>query len=123
MCDWADGCEHRLGDILDDGVGVGSRGVDDANASRSACFEIDVVEPDACAGDDAEAGRTIEQLGIDDGVGAHNKGVCIGELVEQLGAIESRGVDELNALGEPIERLACDGFGHDDDGLGHGEES
>ena len=69
-------------------------GVDDGDAAGFAGIEINVVEPDACAGDDAQIRRVIEELLIDDGVGSDDQGVGLGEVFEESLAIASGGFDE-----------------------------
>ncbi len=55
--------EEEGEDELGDGVGVGVGGVDDADAASGAGGEVDVVETDAGAGDDAEVGGEGEEGG------------------------------------------------------------
>lgn len=85
MIGWGDWCdraeraqEHGDG-VFDDRVGVGFGCMDDGDASGFAGVEVDVVEPDTRAGNDAEVGGLVEEGLVDDGVGANDQGVGLRE--------------------------------------------
>ena len=77
-----DGEQQRDG-LLGGGHDVRGRRVDDHDAARGGGRHLDVVEPDAGAGDHLQPRRGGDGLGVDLGGAAHDDRVGVGERGEQ----------------------------------------
>ena len=75
---------------------VRRRRVDDEDAARGAGVDVDVVEPDAGAPDDAQPRAGIHQLLGDRRAAARDQRVRLGDRAQQLFAFESGPVVELD---------------------------
>src|SRR3954467_10728101 len=72
-------------------VDVRRRGVDDQDSAGGGSFDVDVVQADACAGDDLELGGGCEHLGVDRGRRTHQQRVGLRHGGQQL--LSVRAVD------------------------------
>ena len=83
---------------------VGGRGVDDHDAGARRGLDVDVVEPDAGAGDDLERRSGGKGLGIDPGRGADEHRVRLGERGEQRRTVGAVDVAHVEVGPEGIDR-------------------
>ncbi len=104
-------------DILDDGLGVGIRRVNDGDAATLAGVDVDVVEPDAGPTDDSKSGPLRQHFVSHNGVGSNDERFCAGE---KLGETRVVGGTESNfcAGGQPANRLGIERFSLNDQRLG-----
>jgi hypothetical protein len=77
-------------DEVADGQGVGVGGVDDLDAAFAAGVTIDVLDADAAAADDLEAGGLVEQGVVDLGVGPDGEAVGLGRIAGGRWRLRSR---------------------------------
>lgn len=92
-------CHGELGR----GDDVRGRSVDDHDARRGGSWDVDIVESDPGAGDDLELLRRGDRLGVDLGRGADEDRVDIDDVVEELGAVSTFGVTDLEVSSEGID--------------------
>ena len=119
-CAWADVVKDQAEDILDDGLRVRIRRIDDAHAAFFASWQIKVVQSDAGPADHFDVWRLIQQRIVDLGIRPHDQRVGIGELVVQAGLIMLM-PDDLALLCEPVSTLLVQRFGDND--LRHGSDA
>lgn len=98
---------------------VGGRRVDDHDAGLGGGLDVHVVQPDARSGHHAELGRARDRLRVHPGGAAHDQGVHLCEGGQELGAVGSVGVADLEIRAEHgqtgFRKLLCD----EDNGLVH----
>ncbi|GAA3130434.1 hypothetical protein GCM10017687_52300 [Streptomyces echinatus] len=93
--DVAGGGEQETAGQLGGGHDVGGRGVDDHHACLGGGGDVDVVQADTGPGDDLELVRGGDGLGVDLGGRADQDRVHIGDGRDQLGAVRSVAVPDL----------------------------
>jgi len=99
---------HETGDdILDHRLRVRVRSVDHDDVPGGAGIEIDVVRPDPGPGHDPQPRPAVEQGIIDAGVGPHDEGVGVGELVEE-GGVRRRATPQIHPGRQPRRRLGIE---------------
>ena len=79
---------------------VGRGRVDDHHAARGGRGHVDVVEPDARAGDDLEPGGRRERLGVDLGGRADEQRIGVGEGREERWTVGAVDVADLDVVAE-----------------------
>ena len=99
-CEAQDVPDGQLGSRDD----VGGRGVDDHDARARRGLDVDVVEPDARAGDDLERWSGGEGLRVDPGRRADEHRVRVGERGEQRRTVRAIDVAHVEVGAEGIDR-------------------
>jgi hypothetical protein len=87
--DFARQCEHHRDCVLGGGDRIAVGRVHDDDAARARRLDIDIVDADAGAADDAEAIGDGEQFGRDLGRRAHRQPVILADAVAQIGWSEA----------------------------------
>ena len=113
--DVAGGGEHERDGELGGADDVGRRGVDDHHAGLGGGLDVDVVEADTGAGDDLEAGRGRERLGVHLGGRADQDRVDVDDRRQQLGAVGAVAVTDLEVGSERLDRGGAQLFGDEYD--------
>ena len=99
---------------------VGGGGVDDHDAGLRGRGDVDVVQPDAGTGDDLEAPCSGDRLGVDLRGRADQDRVDVRDGREQLRAIGTVAVADLEVGTEGLHGGGAEFLGDQDDGLAHG---
>ncbi len=96
--------------------GVATRRVHDDNPAAGGRLDVDVVDPDAGAADDAQAGGGLQDGGGDFGLAAHDDGAEVRDQLHEL-RFALAGADhdlEVAADGELFDPALGDGIGDED---------
>jgi len=91
--------EQERDRVLGGGDGVAERGVHDHDALLGRGGDVDVVDADAGAADDAKPARTAEDLGRHLGRRAHREAVIISDRLGEIGLGETDPLVDLDAAG------------------------
>ncbi len=121
---WAAGmCRARRQDVADREFGgaddVGCRRVDDHHAGFGRGLDVDVVEPDAGAGDDLQGGSGGDRFRVDLRGRPHEHRVRVGERRQQGDPVGAVDVADVEVRAESLNRRGREFFGDEDDRLGH----
>ena len=117
--DVARGGEQQADGELGGADDVGRRGVDDHDAGLGRGLDVDVVEPDAGAGDDLEVLGRGERLGVDLGGRADQDRVDVDDRGEQLVSVGAVAVPDLEVGAERVHGGGAELFGDEYDGVAH----
>ncbi len=107
---------HR---VLGGGYRVRRRCVDDEDTPLGRLVQVDVVDADPGASDDAETGSCLEERFIDARCGTDDEGRGVGNSLNEFLGREADGDVHLELCGEQLDAGRCDLLG-DDDLVGHG---
>jgi phosphoglycerate dehydrogenase-like enzyme len=111
--------EHQRNGELGGGDDVGRRRVHDHHAVLGRGLHVDVVEPDAGPRDDLEPLGSSERLGVHLGRGAHQDRVDLGDRGEELGAVGTVAVRDLEVRPEGLDGGGAELLSDEYDGLAH----
>src|SRR5437773_1550853 len=107
--------------MLSNALRVGSRGVNDLDASRRGRLDVDLVIADAMPAHDLEVLAPIEERGIDHAARADDQRISSHNLALEGGRIQRTGHAELPRVAEePQARFVHAGQGEDDWTAFHG---
>jgi hypothetical protein len=116
------GQQQRHG-VLGRADDVRRRRVDDHDAALGRRGHVDVVQPDAGAGDDLEVRSGGQRLGVDlRGAADHHRG-GVGQRGQQGGAVGAVHVTDLDVAPQHLQHAGGEFFGDQDDGRGRGHGS
>ncbi len=104
---------------LGSGDDVGGRGVDDHHAGLGGGGDVDVVQADARAGDDLQLLGDRQGLGVHLGGAADEDRVHIGDGGQQLGAVRTVAVADLEVRAQRVNGGGRQLFGDQNDGFAH----
>ena len=76
--------QHQRQRVLGGGHGVARGGVDHGDAGARGRVQVDVVHPDASAGNDLQVGSSLDDLTVDLGLAADHQGLIASDGLQQL---------------------------------------
>ena len=118
--DVAGGGEHQRHRELGGAGDVGGRGVDHHDAVLRRGLHVDVVQPDAGAGDHLEPLGSEQRLGVDRGGRADQDGLGVGDGGEELDPVGAVAVPDLEVGSQGLHGGGTELLGDQYDGPGCG---